>query len=795
MTDILTLVRANIRHKKCSFKSIMILMMIISLSVTAIVSLKRNFITSFESAYDHSGAGDVTLNIRNEFLTDELVEKIRSQSYVKNVVVSDALNPDRIDFSSCESLQGGWRIVPFTGAADRMWNEDFTGYVDTPTPKHGEMYISRGVTANRDLSIGDTVTFHFCGLEYSFVLKGFVEEPVSGSGFMGSKFPIICQQDFDEIYAEIGKKAETDHDAQLCLYKVMHIYKTDDCGLTDSRFSVQLNKDTSIGSFAGGELTKFYSVKYHNTFPNVILNVFLAFVIILSVIVFVVMSNGISTGIEMNYTDLGILKAQGYSNTRLKCVFLVQYMFAEVIGTAAGVLLSLPIIIFLPRVFEPMVGLKINGGIYLTLSAAILLGILLLSAGFILLVSRKIGRVSPIRAISGGRSEIYFDSRLNAPVSGKMLAPSLAFRQFTSGKRRYAASIAIASLLMFFLLTTTGMTDAATSENAQAAMGATSENINVYPDLVDLNEENKAKAWEIAEKTEQVIKKYTDIEERYLLDNAFMIFDGEKIRGFISYTEEGFCITKGRVPKYKNEVAVSQIYAEDMGYKIGDKVTVEYRGVSGEFVITGYTAGLSDVGRFFNMSGAAARTLNEYFYPYQQGYKLKDPDKAEQICDELKELFPENVDVEHYTMGENSGENLILTAAAAIKGIIYAITSLFAFIVVTMVCTKTFIREKTDIGIFKAMGFTSNSLRLQFAVRFLIVAVLGISIGTAASFCFSEKLATLMLRSMGIANFVIEYRFMTVALPILAVALSYFLFAFITASRTKRIEVRTLITE
>lgn len=794
MNDIFTLVKANIRHKKGSFKSILVLMMIIALSVTAIVSLKRNFHNSIVSAYDHSGAGDVTLNIRSEFLTDEILKKVENYDNVKEVWVIDALKPDFIEFSSGDS-QSGWRIVPYDESADRMWNEDYTGYVQTPPLERGEMYISRGASVNSDLNIGDTVTIGFCGLRYSFVLKGFVEEPVCGSSFTDGKFPYVNRKDFDEMFAEVKKLAEDSHDAQLCLFKIMYIFKADGCGLSDSQFCAELNKATSIGGFAAGELTRSLSIQYHNTFPNVILNVFLSFVILLTVIVFVVMSNSISTGIEMNYTDLGILKAQGYTNTRLKCVFLLQYMLAEVIGTAVGMLLSLPIIVFMPRVFEPMISLKINGGIYFSLSAAILLGILLLSAGTILLVSQKIGHVSPIRAISGGRSEVYFDSRINMPVSGRMLAPSLAFRQFSSGKRRYAASIAIASLLMFFLLTTTGMTDAATSENAQAAMGATSENINVYPDVDDLDEENAKIAWDTIETTEKVIEKYTEIEERYFIDNAYMIFDGEKLQGIISDTEDGFCVTKGRAPKYKNEVAVSQIYAEDMGYKIGDKVTVEYRGVSGDFVITGYTAGLNDVGRFFSISGTAARTFNEYFYPYRQGYKLKDPDKAEEICNELKEILPEKTYIEHYTMGENSNEKMILTAAAAMKAVIYLISSLFAFIVVTMVCTKTFVREKTDIGILKAIGFTSNSLRLQFAVRFLIVAVLGISIGTAASLCFSEKLASLMLRSMGIAKFVIEYRFMTVALPIIAVALSYFLFAFITASRTKRIEVRSLITE
>ena len=50
--DIIKLIRANIRYKKGSFKGIMILMMIISLSVSVIVSLQRNFPDSIANTYD-----------------------------------------------------------------------------------------------------------------------------------------------------------------------------------------------------------------------------------------------------------------------------------------------------------------------------------------------------------------------------------------------------------------------------------------------------------------------------------------------------------------------------------------------------------------------------------------------------------------------------------------------------------------------------------------------------------------------------------------------------------------------
>ena len=97
--------------------------------------------------------------------------------------------------------------------------------------------------------------------------------------------------------------------------------------------------------------------------------------------------------------------------------------------------------------------------------------------------------------------------------------------------------------------------------------------------------------------------------------------------------------------------------------------------------------------------------------------------------------------------------------AMAIKAVIYVISAVFALVVVSMMCSKTFVREKIDIGIYKALGFTSGKLRMQFAMRFLMVAFFGIIIGTALSLTLSDKMLSWMLRSMGIARFVIDYRF------------------------------------
>ncbi|MBP3233390.1 MAG: FtsX-like permease family protein [Eubacterium sp.] len=793
--DIIKLIRSNIRYKKGSFKGIMILMMIIALSVSVIVSLKRNFPNSIESAYDSKYDANITLNIRSEFLTDEMVEELKDNPLVGDVSVIDALCPYRCTYSNGKNESFDTRFIAQNDTIDSIWNEDMTDIVtEVPKLSKGEVYLSRVLKDYDNLKIGDKMTVYFEGASYEFTIKGFVEEPACGSSFISMKVSFISQEDFDEI-AESRKKALADNpEISLDLYKIVYITKADDCDLTDNKFAQEINKTSDIESYAQGVLTRSESLYYHGLMPDIILNIFLSFVIILVVIVFVVMSSSISSSIEMNYTDLGILKAQGFDSSRLKTVFLGQYMLAEIIGTVAGFILSVPVVIYLPRAFESIVGIKIVGGVAVGASLLILLGILIISALYIMLISEKVGTISPIRAVSGGRCEVFFDSRLTLPIKGRALSSSLAFRQFTSGGKRYVASILIASLLVFFLMTMTGMTDAVSSENAQRAMGATSENITISVDTEERSPENTEYVRNQFESIEDIIREYSDIEERYGFEGTYMVLNGEKLYCRMADDEEVFTVTKGRAPLYENEIVVSQIYAEDMGYNLGDVLEVSYRGRKNNCVISGFITDITDAGRFFGMNSEAAAYFIDDFIVQYVGYKLSDPDRAEEIKDKIESELSGDIFISVYSE-DGSAPRLITTIAYSIKAVIYVISAIFALVVVSMICSKTFVREKIDIGIYKALGFTSRNLRLQFAVRFLIVAFFGIIIGTTLSLTLSEKLLSYMLRSMGIVNFVIDYRFITVFLPIAAVALCYFLFAYMAAGKTKRVEVRSLITE
>ena len=114
---------------------------------------------------------------------------------------------------------------------------------------------------------------------------------------------------------------------------------------------------------------------------------------------------------------------------------------------------------------------------------------------------------------------------------------------------------------------------------------------------------------------------------------------------------------------------------------------------------------------------------------------------------------------------------------------------------IIMICTKAFTQERTDIGIYKAVGFTVGKLRVQFAVRFFIVSLVGGVIGSAAGSIFSVKLLDLIFSLFGVSKVVPEYTAFTFIGAVAFVSLCVLVFSFIVLGKVKRVEVRELVTE
>lgn len=783
--EIWTLLKANIRKKKGTFISITLLTAIIVAVMTTIFSVRDNYEKGFKEAMAYADSPEIVTLIRTQVLTDELRKNVENHEFVEQVGYYDSLCANSL--YTAESVDGNSHFLMEMRDGIRLFNEELDGFVeDIQKLQSGEIYLPLGLRSKISCEVGDTVMLDmfFDGTE-EFVIKGFVQEPSQGALTIGWKQLFISHEDYERIYETYLPVVTEGMTLEVTM---MMIHQAPDCDLSVAKFQRQLNLDTGIITNAIGALNTEQSLRYSTLMPDIILDIVMAFAILLFAIVLIVMSHSIGTEIEIEYTTLGVLKSQGFTKEKLRLLFLTQYLFAQLVGVVVGCIAAIPLERMIGSACQSITAVLPGRGLAVGKSMAYIVITLLVSAVLILIKTRKIARIAPLRAISGGREEIFFDSRLNAPITKKGLAASLSLRQFTSAKKRYIGTVFIVAILTFCMITVNLTGNLLSSRKALTAMGMIIPDIEVF-----YQSPEQLESWE---KIDAIVESYTDIEEKNSWITGYVTLNGENLLcEACEFPEYLPGVMKGRAPLYANEIVVTDMVADALDLKMGDEVTVALREEEGMFIISGIYQTGSDSGMAFAMNFAGIKELDgntEYANRY---YTLADTSQADAIADEIVAQYGDVLGVAVYAEADNTVTTEYDDIVSLLKVIIYTFSILFALVVVHMVCTKSFIQERTDIGIYKAVGFTTRQLRVQFAVRFFILATLGTIVGAILSALLSAKMLGAVLSLIGLSRVVLEYSFAAVFIPFVAISVSFFVFAYLASGKIRKVAVRELVVE
>lgn len=779
-----TIIMADIRNKKGSFINIVLLMAVISMALVSILGVQGNVYGGMKDAQKRAGTGNVLCLVYKDNLSGRLVSDVENHPLVEYVKEIETLEASEVVYKdySYENQVFVQKVRP----GYRLFNSKGTGFLDsTPELKQGEVYISQGMKTNMLCETGGMLDIKIGTYIYKFKIAGIIEDPELGAAVMGWKNIFISGGDYEKIYSDNIKAVKSKKTGDKTVIQ-FYIYKNNKCSLTDARFIRQVNLDTDISDMSFGIMTKTMIFDYTCLYPKTICIILTVFIILLLVAVIVVICHSVSTWIRMEYVAFGIMKSQGFVNWQIRIILVVQYFSAQVIGTAFGILAAIPMCRIVSNLFFPVTGVVPIKQIFIGKCSMILQGIFLVSVFCIIIVTRKTADISPVRAVSGWKSDIYFDSRIKAAISQKVLSASLAFRQFTSNKRQYTGVILIVSMLVYFMVTMMMLENVINKTSVWDAMGI------IYSDL-EINLEKNISDTKIAE-IEETISKSSGFKVSYkCCSNFYFSINGEKILSAIYSSPEYIkAVSKGRAPLYNNEIAITEITAGNLGLEIGDKVFIGYNGQKEEYIISGLNQDMRDAGVNCSMTTEAASRIMDTHIVYL-GYILDNREKGKDISDGLNSKYG---DILYACFNESPGIDSKFEITLNIMTlVVYAFSIVFAMIVVQMVCSKSFIRERRDICIYKALGFTSAELRLQFAIRFLIAAFIGTVIGSASAIIFSEKMLSFILRVVGISNLKIKFSLSVFVMPAVFICTSFFLFAFVSSRRIKRAGTRELVIE
>lgn len=778
--EIIKLIKANIQHKKGAFKSIAALMAIIVVSFTVTVSNNDNIDKALANAHSVLATPDVTAFLIEGKTDRSIIDDIKENPDVTGISATDCVNSGKASVDGYQTYQMGM-IYPDSYKVYRVLNENFNGYIENPEPLgEGEIYLPYSFTGlYKGVKIGSEMVFGDEDTQYKFKVKGFIEESNFGSAVIGTKRYFVSDKDFEKIHENADGKYFAkiiDAGIELCEgadYFAVKKALDDSCGISDKSALIISSDETTA-----------YTKLYSDTGSNILL----VFLILLITIVIISMWHSISTSVEMEYVNLGILKSQGFTSGKIRLVYILQYVFAELIGAVIGLILSIPLTMALGRLFQPITGLITATDVSILKCTAISLGIIILCGVFVILATRKVSRISPVRAISGGKSEVHFDSRLNMPIKAKPLSLFMGLRQFTSRGKSYIGSVFIVALLVYFMMSISVLSQRLSGDNL--VEGNINPNISVV--MSDEFEISDIKRFE--EEVCSVDKKAKTI----FAYNKYVMIDGiELYCTAYSPAELMFKPLEGRMPIYDNEASITEIVADELGKKIGDTVIIGSGENAKEFIITGYHQAMNDLGRTFLITAEGLYRVNgakSVCYVELSDISLTDK-LSKALDDNLGELISaKTVNTERSNATDGMLE-LIDAICLILVLAVFGVSVIFSAVVIGMICTKAFIKERSDIGILKAIGFTAKELQRQFAFRFLIVSATGSVIGGICSLFFTKPLLEMLLRMVGVTRIESSITIGTFIVPAVLICLCFFVFSYFAARKTKKVEVRELISE
>lgn len=787
LRSIFKLAAANIKSGKGAFKSVFFLIMIVIFSFSPTVSNNDNVKRQTDEAFEHAAIGDLVITLQEDDLTDEVKKCLDGNKHVTSWRADYVLKGNG-GFKSGEKKSDNYYRLAIPDGHYRLINDDVTGFeenADTRTPGDGEVFISYGLHESMKLNKGDQLTFNTYKGDVSLKVSGIIEEPLYGSPLIDSEKMYISKADFDKFSENYTEPAESPY---KLLEKVYIVNVNSDGELSDTDLADELNDECGMINRSSLFITAGEIKSATMIFSNIGTKILLVFLLLLTAIVSISLYNTISSSIQMDYTELGVLKSQGFTTGDIRLTYLLQYAIALAGGALLGVPMSIPLTRYAGKAYIKLTGIVTFGEVSFGKCMIFALGLSLICLIAVFLAVLKVGRISPVKAINGGEDEVYFSSLINAGIRRKGMIFLIALRQITSRIRNYAGVVIITALLSFFMISISQMIENISSSELLGGMNDTRVAALLF-DNFEYSDMDKVRNF---------------VEEKQPDSKVFFQSRCDLMAGKIIYNvqvtdETGMGIfvkpIDGRAPKYDNEVALTDITADELGKDIGDKLTLKSDKAEKEYLVVGKYQTLSEFGRTMAISYSGSEDLGcpvKNMAVISEG--MSDPEAfAESLNDEFREKM---LAKEYEPSGISETISGIMDSVLdLVIAVIYGVSSVFALFVIYMICKKEILREKHDLGVFKAIGFSNASLRYQFALRFLTIAVTGSLIGTLLACLLTEKLYVLMFRAAGITNFVGSLDPSKMPAPLAVVMVSFFVFAYLCSRSISKVDIKDLITE
>ena len=628
------------------------------------------------------------------------------------------------------------------------------------------------VRMSTEYAVGDPIVIKIGDNVYDFNVAGFAEDSIYCSPMnMGSYMTYISDDMFDDILFENPLLVYHEDMHKVRLTKDTVRKGLDPNDICDEIFN-EINDwiteyKTSHPGYIGGVSNSVPYSMLHNSamiLPLMFIAMVFAFALIIFIIAMVIIHFSVKNFIMTNMKNTAIMEASGYTVRELVLILLVQLVsvasLGGLIGLAAGALLldkiSLIILITL--------GLPWNQPVNLYVALSTLAGLGVLVAVLTLVIGRDYSKTSVLEALRGGINAHNFKKNYFAfEKSIFPVAVTLSLKETFGRFRNQIGILLIIMLLTASVLLGFGTADTFCDDDTVISMaGVDYADISVSGDMgmgADID-------------------RMTCVDYEYGEDWVSLNFTSRKVRkewtcNTRSFTDtsriKGLAVVDGRMPVHPNEIMFATNAASRMKVTTGDVVTVRNGSREDTYIVTGLCQVINNLGymTYMTIDGLerVADTPDDLGYSVflKKGYDIADFEK------EFKEYYPD-VEVTDFRESVQSIIGVVKLGIKAVSLVIALVTALVVAFVESLIIRTQITRSWRDLGVSKALGYTSAQLITQTMLSNMPAVILGMIPGFIFATAFGEKLMTLMFSIFGFrkADFFINPSTYVLALVLIA---------------------------
>lgn len=777
----LNILKRDLKRKKSMNIILLVFIILAVMFVSSSVNNLAAVAGSLDTYLDKANMSDYVVATRGVSVGGKGAESvIKELDYVQNYYVEDCIYAQTSNVTDKNgeylNVKDVGIITAFEDSHIKFFDSNNNEFTEV---KDDEVYLKKSLMTQNDISVGDKIKFTFGDTSQEFTVKGYMKDAVLGSSMMSAQRFLISKNSFDRLEAE--KANELYHGQIIFAY-------TDDIAALEQK----LADGTGIVFQGSRDLIKTTYIM-----DMIIAGVLLVVSVCLILIAFVILRFTITFTLSEEYREIGIMKAIGIKNKKIRGLYLVKYFAMSVIGAVIGFIGGIPFgNMFLQQASENI--MMTSGGYFINVvCTVVVVGIIML---FCYRCTAKVKKFTPVDAIRNGTTGQRFKRKSIMKLSKSKLrpVPFMAVNDILCGVKRFvimALTFTIGLLLITIML---NITNTLKSDKLIAWFSIAESDVYITDKAADrFITENGQKLLEkeldsISDKLEknQIKSKcFGEMFFKFGISNEKYSCNSSAFLG-VGTTTDQYVYLNGTAPQNTNEVALTYIIADKIHAEIGDTITIKTTQGDKKYIVTAIYQSMNNLGEGIRFHQDEKLDFAQAigFFGYQVKY-TDNPTESERKdrLEQVKELFP---DYEVRAGGEYV-DYMVGGIAGYMDGInnIIIIVVMIICVLVGMLMEKSFLtKEKGEIAMLKAVGFRNSSIIFWQTLRTAIVMLFSVILAIILSEPLGQLAIGGIFRMLGAYNIIFDVNILQtyVIYPLLIFAVTVFA-VFVMAQQVRKV--------